>query len=153
MFVPQSRLRRRKLSRIILTPVVQRPAFDAQIRPASVRRARREWSGQLKKNTRGIPGFLRLFDRRPTAQKINSANYAARISGREPGTAGSRGFHDSAVARVSGSRVYAYAEPLTIWSAGRLRRITVGYPSARVTFRTSHEWSRDIPRGPEHSFL
>lgn len=30
----------------------------------------------------------------------------------------------------------------------RLRGITVGYSSARVTFQTSHERSRDIPRGP-----
>jgi len=38
MFVSQSRLNCRKLSRIILIPVVQHLISDAQIRAASVRR-------------------------------------------------------------------------------------------------------------------
>lgn len=92
--------------------------------------------------------FSISFDRRPTAQKINSANYAARISAERPrGTAGSWGFHDSPWPRghgaPRGARLRAFND-----MERRLCRITVGYPSARVTFRTSRERSRDIPRGP-----
>lgn len=72
-------------------------------------------------------GFLSFsllvsFDRRPTAQKINSANYAARISGRGHGAStihrgrvGALSFFLS----LSLILIYVYDRgPLTIWNEG-----------------------------------
>lgn len=81
----------------------------------------------------GPGGF---FERVPTPEKINSANYAARIS---------------VLGEVTASTIRPDV-PLRVRALNdterRLHSITVGYPSARVTFQTSHERSRDIPRGP-----
>lgn len=65
-------------------------------------------------------------------EKINSANYVC----------ADKRAHRGQLPRYC-TRLGAFND-----TERRLRGITVGYSSSRVTFQTSHERSRDIPQGP-----